>query len=116
MLIPWPLSELLFLGPLAAFLIRVALACVFAWSAKQRVSNGTGFLIAFGIIDGLIAIALFLGLYTQIAALAGFVCTIAWLLKPSWNPYPRSTTMLAAVMCASLLVLGPGPFAFDLPL
>lgn len=116
MLALWPLSELLFLGPFAALFIRLALAYIFGRSAIARLRTGTPLLKAFGVIDGALALAFFFGTYTQVAALIGLVCTAAWLLKQSWNPYPRSTTALALVMCLSLLVLGAGPFAFDLPL
>lgn len=108
--------QLLFLSPFAAFLIRISLAVVFAYSAYLRVSQQNMLLKIFGVIDAVIAIGLLVGFSTQLAALLGLICTVAWLVKPDWNPYPRSTTALAAVMCLSLLVLGAGPFAFDLPL
>lgn len=108
--------QLLFLSPFAAFLIRLALAVVFGYSAYARIPHGATLLKVFGVIDALIALALFLGFSTQLAALAGLICTIAWLARADWNPYPKSTTALAAVMCLSLLLLGAGPFAFDLPL
>lgn len=108
--------ELLFLAPLAAFLMRLSLAVVFGWSAWLRFGSNNTLLKGFATIDALLAIALLLGAYTQLAALVGLLCTVAWLLRPMWNPYPRSTTALALVMCLSILVLGAGPFAFDLPL
>ncbi len=107
--------ELLFLSPFAAFFIRIALAVVFGWSAWQRLRTETP-LKVFSAIDIVVAVALFLGFYTQLAAIIGVICTTAWLFKPAWNPYPQSTAALALVMCISLLVLGAGPFAFDLPL
>ena len=99
-----------------AFLIRLALTAVFAYSAYVRIPHAQTLLKLFGIIDGVIAIALLVGFYTQLAALIGTICTAAWLIKSDWNPYPKSTTALALVMCLSILVLGAGPFAFDLPL
>jgi hypothetical protein len=108
--------ELLFLSPFAAFLIRIALAGVFGYSALSRIRSGNALLKVFGVIDTLLAVAFLLGLSTQLAAAIGMVCTAAWLVRPDWNPYPKSTAALALVMCASLLVLGAGPFAFDLPL
>lgn len=108
--------ELLFLSPFAAFLIRIALAVLFGYSAWNRIRSGAPLFKTFGVIDGILAIALFLGFSTQLAAVVGLVCTAAWLVKPDWNPYPKSTAALALVMCVSLLVLGAGPFAFDLPL
>lgn len=108
--------ELLFLAPFAAFFIRIALSVVFAMSAFERVRKTQPILKVFGVIDALIAIALFLGMYTQLAALVGVLCSLVWLSRPEWNPYPRSTAALVFVMSLSLLVLGAGPFAFDLPL
>jgi hypothetical protein len=108
--------ELLFLSPFAAFLIRIALAAVFGWSALSRIRHGGALLKAFGVIDALLAAAFLVGFSTQLAAIIGAICTAAWLIKTDWNPYPKSTAALALVMCASLLVLGAGPFAFDLPL
>ena len=108
--------QLLFLSPFAAFLIRIALAILFGYSAYLRIQDKKTLLKTFGVIDGIIAIALAVGFYTQLAALLGAICTAAWLIKPDWNPYPKSTTALALVMCLCLIILGAGPFAFDLPL
>lgn len=108
--------ELLFLSPFAAFLIRIALAGVFGFSAWRRVRSASTLLIVFGVVDAALALAFLLGFYTQLAALIGVLCTAAWLIKSDWNPYPKSTSALALIMCISLLVLGAGPFAFDLPL
>ena len=108
--------QLLFLSPFAAFLIRLALTCIFAYSAYVRLPHAQTLLKVFGVIDGVIALALLVGFYTQLAALIGAICTIAWLVRADWNPYPKSTTALVLVMCLSLLILGAGPFAFDLPL
>ena len=108
--------ELLFLSPFAAFLIRLSLSAVFCYSAYLRIPHAKTLIKVFGVIDGLIAIALLVGFFTQLAALIGAICTIAWLARNDWNPYPKSTTALALIMCLCILVLGAGPFAFDLPL
>lgn len=108
--------ELLFLSPFAAFLIRIALAAVFGYGAFSRVRSGALLLKIFGAVDALLAAAFLIGFSTQLAAILGTICTVAWLMKPDWSPYPKSTAALALVMCISLLVLGAGPFAFDLPL
>ena len=108
--------QLLFLSPFAAFHIRLALMCIFAYSAYVRIPHAQTLIKVFGVIDGLIAIALLVGFYTQLAALLGLICTAAWLMRSDWNPYPKSTAALAFIMCLSILVLGAGPFAFDLPL
>jgi hypothetical protein len=108
--------QLLFLSPFAAFLIRLALTAVFAYSAWKRIPSENMLMKIFGGIDAIIALALLVGFYTQLAASIGLVCTAVWLIKSEWNPYPKSTTALALVMCLSILVMGAGPFAFDLPL
>ncbi len=108
--------QLLFLSPFAAFLLRLTLAAVFGYSAWTRIPHGSTLLRIFGAIDALIASALFLGISTQLAALIGALCTAYWLFKPSVSPLPRSTVALALIMSISLIVMGAGPFAFDLPL
>lgn len=61
---------------------------------------------------------LVLGLYTQPAAIAGIVLSSfafdGWLRKQRKSE--QQVNMLLAVICLSLLFLGPGIFAFDLPL
>ena len=108
--------EVLFLAPLSATLIRIALSCVFAYTAWHRISDSSTTLRIFGVIDAIIAIALLIGMYTQLAALVGALCTALWLFTPSWRPLPVSAVALALVMCLSLIVTGSGPLAFDLPL
>ena len=107
---------LLFLSPFGAFLIRIALAGIFGYSAWGRLRDTSSLLKVFGIVDGLLAVGLFLGIYSQLAALLGAICAAAWLLKSDWNPYPRSTAALTLIMTISLILTGAGPFAFDLPL
>ena len=108
--------QLLFLSPFAALLIRLALTAVFAYSAWFRFSSESTLIRAFAIIDAALAVMFFIGLSTQLAALAGAICTIYWLVRPDSSAIPRSTAALALVMCLSILVMGAGPFAYDLPL
>jgi uncharacterized membrane protein HdeD (DUF308 family) len=107
--------EVLFLAPFAALFMRVSVAAVFAYSASRRM-QGSGLLLLFGAIDVAITLVLFVGLSTQLAGLVAALCLITWLVAPSWSPLPRSTVALALVMALSLVITGPGPFAFDLPL
>lgn len=108
--------ELLFLSPFAAFFIRLSLAAVFALSAYRRLQGASSLIKTFGAIDAIIALMLLVGFYTQIAAIAAFVCLAYWLIKPDVRPFPTSAIVLALVMALTLLLTGPGPFAFDLPL
>jgi len=108
--------ELLFLSPFAALALRIALAGMFAYAAWHRLHRSDMTLKAFGVADGLIAILLLVGAWTQLAAIAAAVCATTWLVRREWNPYPKSTTILILIIAVCMLVTGPGPFAFDLPL
>ena len=108
--------EILFLAPIATFLLRVALSLIFAYSAWTRVPSERTSLKVFGAVDALLAVMLIVGFYTQLAALIAALCLIYWLIKSDMSPFPRSTSALALVIAVSLIVMGSGPFAFDLPL
>lgn len=108
--------ELLFLAPFSALLVRVALAALFAHVAWRRLNTGMMLLKYFAALDGLIALALFFGFFTQLAALAAALCIAAWFFVSTWRPVPVSTVLLALIMAFSLILTGPGPFGFDLPL
>ncbi len=105
--------ELLFLAPLSAVVIRVAAAYTFTHIASKRLcipSAARGF----GIIEGVVAALLFLGLYTQAAAILGLIVSFIHISFPRFRILPLSTVILVAVMCASLLVTGPGPFTLSI--
>ncbi len=108
--------ELLFLAPLAAFVIRVAAGLTLAFIAYRHVSIPQMSTRIFGIIEGIIALLLIAGAYTQAAALTGSILLVLALLIPSHRTFPRSTLALLLILCLSLVVTGAGPFAFDLPL
>jgi hypothetical protein len=108
--------ELLFLAPFSGLLMRIALGFVFGVVAWERMRNDKMSLKILGCVDALLAVFFIIGLYAQAAALAGFICTLVWLFVPAWRPLPLSTTALVNILALSLLVTGPGPFAFDLPL
>lgn len=72
------------------------------------------------IVEIAVALGLFLGYYTQIAALVGFLGALKHFV---WrNAYPRffilsrTTSVLLMAILLSLLVTGAGALAFDLPL
>lgn len=73
----------------------------------------------FALIEVVVAVALLIGFWTQIAALVGMVlCLKAYALKrnlPSLAPLSRSTYLLLFAISLFLLVNGAGPFAFDIP-
>ncbi len=107
--------ELLFLAPFAGLLMRIALGVLFMSVAYGRMRKA-GTLRVFAVCDTLLAVFLIFGFYTQAAALLALICLLSWLTIASWRPLPRSTIFLASVMAFTLLLTGPGPFAFDLPL
>lgn len=110
--------ELLFLAPLSALVIRASVAALFALSAYMRVrGDATTFIYIMAALEALVALSLALGYRSQVGALLAVLIIGAWIFmgRPV-RLYPLSTALLALVMSLSLLVTGPGAFAFDLPL
>ena len=108
--------EILFLSPLAPLLIRVALGGVFAYTAWTHMKSADNTTRVLSIIEGVAAILLVVGAWTQPAALAALVLLAAHAFMPHLRVVSREATLLALVMAASLLLTGAGAFAFDLPL
>lgn len=126
--------QILFLAPLSATLLRVAAAFTFAYVVWKQAEHredlarirfpivGSGMWIVWLsiIIEGSIALALFVGIYTQVAALLGAIAAAKYVFwkkyAPTAVPLTRGTSLLLLVVTLSLLVTGAGAFAFDLPL
>ena len=109
--------ELLFLAPLSALLIRASIAVLFALGAYDRFrgsSSAVWYVLA--ILEALAALSLSLGYWAQAGALLALALIALSLVLPTLRRYPISTLLLLFVMCLSILVTGPGAFAFDLPL
>ena len=73
----------------------------------------------YGTAQVLLGALLVVGLFTQGAALAGIVASVVFLVsdaKRGSHPSERYVHILLMAICASLLFLGPGAFAHDLPL
>ena len=102
--------SLLDLARLAPVILRLAVAIIFLAQAssnfKQGKKAGSG-------VRTIIGILLLLGLYTQGAALAGIAITI-WDFKKKSDD--RRLLFLLGTILLSLLFLGAGLWAFDLPL
>ncbi len=130
-----PFPHLLVYSFFAPTLLRIAVACVFAYLAvfhfrhRREVASEVSMLSAgvaiwiiglYIAIEAMTALGLFLGYDTQIAALVGAILSLKLLLlRPSLRhvaPLSRLTYALVGVICLSLLVLGAGAVAFDLPL
>ncbi len=105
--------ELLFLAPLSAVLIRLAAAFTFGYIATKRL-NASSMVRGMGIVEALVAVLLFVGLYTQAAAIVGGVLALMHMCVPRFRILPTSTVILVGIMCLSLLVTGPGPFTLSI--
>lgn len=107
--------ELLYLAPFSGLLIRVAVAVVLGMIALQGIRAKDTWTRASGVVTGLAALFLFAGALTQPMALIALLSIIESLVRID-RTLPKSTLWLALVMSLTLLLTGPGPFAFDLPL
>ncbi len=114
--------DLLFLGPsVSPLLLRVIVGLFIVYLAKERKNKEYNFLSYFYAIVG---IALFLGMYTQIAVILGLVFVKLDFYLNYWksrntNPVSIEKYFLyffAGIILVSLLFTGPGGFSFDLPL
>ena len=108
--------EILFLSPLAATLLRLALAAVFARAAWVHAQRGDTASRTLAFAEVAVALALLLGAWTQPAALAGAIIAAVWIFQRAARATPFSSALLALAISLSLVLTGPGAFAFDLPL
>ena len=108
--------EVLFLSPLAPFLIRAALGILFAHSAWNHIQKTDTAPRILAVFEAALGVVLALGAWTQPAALAAAAVAIVWLARPDIRTTAASTALLALVMSLSLIVTGAGAYAFDLPL
>lgn len=108
--------ELLFLAPFSALLLRLALAAICALSAWAHLGRSQNSARAWGVLEMALAAALIAGAWTQAVALIAIVWLLASLYVRDIRMFPKSTVVLALIIALSLLVTGPGAFAFDLPL
>jgi hypothetical protein len=108
--------EILFLAPMAAFILRIVAGGAFGLLAYRHVFTPQNSFRIIGIVEGIIAVLLIAGAYTQPAALVGAIVLAITVSTSAYRALPRSTLALLIVMCLSLVITGAGPFAFDLPL
>ncbi|TSC68699.1 MAG: hypothetical protein G01um101456_527 [Parcubacteria group bacterium Gr01-1014_56] len=129
-----PFPSLLIYGFFAPTLLRVAAACVLLYIVaiqfrrKEELAKtnfpiiGTVGAVVWVkiIVEAAIAVALFFGYYTQIAAVLGSIVALKQLIfahtYSAWVPVSRGTSALLLLILLSLLLTGAGAFAFDLPL
>ncbi len=108
--------QILFLAPFSALLIRIALSATIFYPGWKHLTRRENNLRAVGVVEIATGILLFVGAWTQAAALIAGAIVLVWLAFPSTRILPRSTMLLALIMSLSLLVTGAGAIAFDLPL
>lgn len=127
---------LLTFGIFAPFVLRIAVGIFFflrgydhikgdRTAAAKEFEKWAGsfsktFMVAVAAIELAIGLALIAGFLTQIAALLGaiFALKLLWFRKgyKRFAPDPAALYWMVFAICLSLLVLGAGAFAVDLPL
>ena len=113
--------SLLALEGFAPLLLRLTVGAVFAlWAygkLKKRASSQDTVL---GCVEGLVALGLILGVYTQLAALIAAVILGARLVQKvqqkAFLTDGVNYYLILFIISVTLLLTGPGFLAFDLPL
>jgi uncharacterized membrane protein YphA (DoxX/SURF4 family) len=128
---------ILFLAPLAVTLLRVTAGLTMLYASYRLFDKrgtlsrikfpiighpATGLLVFGALATFVIGGLLFVGLYTQVAAILGVLGALKygfyyWYADYSpAMPLSIGTSILLAVICLALIFTGAGAFAFDLPL
>lgn len=109
--------QILFLGLLAPFLLRITVGVFIIYLGKERYYKNIQWLSIIHVISG---ICLFIGLYTQISAIAGIVLiAFEFYLENTEKKISTEKKILYAisvVILISLLFTGAGFLALDRPL
>lgn len=113
--------QLLSFGFFAPLFLRVVASLYLIYLGKTRLSKQHKWTSLFYFVSGL---AIFLGVYTQIAVILGVIMFKFDFYFEHWtnrkstplNPEMFFTYFMAVLILLSLIVTGPGAFAFDLPL
>lgn len=129
--------QLLFLSGIGVTLLRITVGVYFLYLAYLVATRRDEFsrisypvvglmpswaMLIASLVSAVLAGMLIAGIWTQVVALFGILMTLKLLvlprrlLAPITASFPRSTAFLLLVLCVSLVVLGAGAFAFDLPL
>ena len=131
-----PFPSLLDYHFLAFTLLRLGASCIFFYLSwfhlkhRAEVANELTPILSRGVVkiilplyllvELVIALGLFFGFWTQIAALLGLIICLKILIMRrglrALGPLAHSTYALVALICLALLMTGAGAFAFDLPL
>lgn len=108
--------DVLFLAPFAAFFLRIAGGVFFGYSAWRHLKDASLPLRVLGVGEAVVAVSLFVGAWTQAVALLGAIISAIWLFQPNTRSVALGTASLLLIISFTLILTGPGPFAFDLPL
>ncbi len=119
--------QLLDWGWYVPFMLRIVLGFYFffigySFTTSSRANSGQDSLawLILGVLIIALSLGFFLGIYVQIAGAIGFVLSLIAIYfkhkKAAFTPESVSYYFLVGVVSLSLLFLGAGPHAFDLPL
>ena len=109
-LFPFALS----FGLFAPTILRIVVSCALAYAAWKDLATTDMSTRFVGIAETLAAALLFVGLWTQAAALLSVVISGVWFYSQK-KTYPTSTVLFVFAISISLFVMGAGRMAFDLP-
>lgn len=118
------------------FIFRIVIGLTFIWFGYRngfknreekinllsnfKLSSSPAWLWLIALAQALGGLLLFVGAYTQIVSLIFSVMLVVAVVtkhnKPDARLLPQGTLLLLLLITASLLFLGPGFYAFDLPL
>jgi putative oxidoreductase len=124
-----------FLAPFAYMLLRIVLGLVLLYLGTSHIRNrhslkevlsfpffpyGLFMTWYLGSVEMLIGIMLFVGLFTQIAALLGMALSLKFIVMHKHFSHPlmpsRLCFLFMFMISFTLFITGAGPFAFDLPI
>ncbi len=112
--------SLLSYGLVAPFLLRIVLAIVVLHFAYVHIQKKSRIPVIFGTIQAISGFLLLIGLFTQVAALILVIIFGLLMVKQIINKAFLSDGvnyyLLLFIIALSLIVSGPGAFAFDYPL
>jgi uncharacterized membrane protein YphA (DoxX/SURF4 family) len=115
--------------PFASLLLRVTAGYLFVlhcfrlydFARNTQTLVGVKKVLTYALSITLFAVGLCFvaGFYTQVAGIVGALCMFLGLesfVLPDTTPSEREVQLLLFIISLSLVVLGPGPFAIDLPI
>ncbi|PIR85056.1 hypothetical protein COU15_02685 [Candidatus Kaiserbacteria bacterium CG10_big_fil_rev_8_21_14_0_10_45_20] len=109
--------EIFFLSFFVPLILRIAIAIIFFLDAKALWQTGGSRAKMFALKKALFGLLLAVGFLTQLVAILGILVVLGrriWLGK-GVAPQSLSTNILTVGALLSLLILGAGAFAIDLP-